>query len=82
MTQPLDRRTEVDGAVDALLAHHSNVAGDIIEITEHAWAIHGAIAVDGDVILAEFTTAEEARAVLARLASLEHAAAAPNRARS
>jgi hypothetical protein len=47
-----------------LLAEDAEVAGDIAEIGSAAWAIHGHIPVDGEVILAEFGSFEEARAVL------------------
>jgi len=43
------------------------IAGDITEVETHTWAIHGVIPVDGDVILAEFDTYEQARFVLDNL---------------
>jgi hypothetical protein len=49
------------------LAEHAEVAGDIAEIGSDAWVIHGHIPVDGDVIMAEFGTFEEASAALGGL---------------
>jgi hypothetical protein len=45
------------------------IAGDVVEIGANTWAIHGSIAVDGEVILAEYETADQARIVLAMLAA-------------
>ena len=40
--------------VQQLIEQHARVSGDIVPIDGHTWAIHGLIAVDGDVIMAEF----------------------------
>jgi hypothetical protein len=61
--------------LEELVEEHAAVAGDVVEIDTHTWAIHGSIAVDGDVIMAEFDTQDEARAVLNELAA-EHGTAA------
>jgi len=53
--------------IEGLLDENAQVAGDIIEIGTSAWAIHGSIAVDGDVIMAEYSTFEEAKSVLDHL---------------
>ena len=50
--------------LEELVEEHATIAGDVIEIDTHTWAIHGSIAVDGDVIMAEFDTEEHARHVL------------------
>ena len=47
-----------------LVNERADVAGDIAEIGPEAWVIHGHIPVDGDVIMAEFGTFEEASAAL------------------
>jgi len=57
--------------LEGLLAEHATIAGDVIELGEHTWAIHGSIAVDGDEILAEFETESRARMVLGQLPSAE-----------
>jgi hypothetical protein len=49
----------------------ADVNGDVIEISTETWAIHGYIAYDGDVLLAEYDNPNDARAALGRLAVLE-----------
>ena len=44
---------------------------DVIMLGDHAYAIHGYIAYDGEVIAAIFASEDEARALLARLDELE-----------
>ena len=53
--------------LEEMVEEHATIAGDVIEIDTHTWAIHGSIAVDGDVIMAEFDTEEHARTVLGEL---------------
>ena len=50
-----------------LVAEHATISGDIIEVGTHTWAIHGSIAVDGDVIMAEYDTPDQARLALGKL---------------
>jgi len=57
--------------VDALIYQHARIAGDIVEINQTTWAIHGSIPVDGEVILAEFDRRENAAEVLAWLSEAE-----------
>jgi hypothetical protein len=52
-----------------LVDDRAAIAGDVVEIGANTWAIHGSIPVDGEVILAEYETPDEARAALAALAS-------------
>jgi hypothetical protein len=61
--------------LEELVEEHATVAGDIIEIDAHTLAIHGSIAVDGDVIMAEYDSEEHARIVLEELAAEEDRAA-------
>ena len=61
--------------LEELVEEHATVAGDVIEIDAHTWAIHGSIAMDGDVIMAEYDSEEHARIVLDELAAEEHRAA-------
>ena len=58
--------------LEEMVEEHATIAGDVIEIDTHTWAIHGSIAVDGDVIMAEFDTEEHARTVLGELSDEEH----------
>jgi hypothetical protein len=59
-----DQRLRV---LEQLVDQRVRVAGDVIEVSLGVWAIHGSIAVDGDVILAEFSMRDEARSVLDEL---------------
>jgi hypothetical protein len=56
------------GFLEALVESNADVAGDILQIGTGAWAIHGSIPVDGDVLVARYDTREQATDVLARLA--------------
>ena len=57
--------------LEELVDEHASIAGDVIEIDAHTWAIHGSIAGDGDVIMAEYDTEEHARIVLHKLSADE-----------
>jgi hypothetical protein len=57
--------------LEELVEEHAMIAGDVIEIGAHTWAIHGFIAVDGDVILAEYDTEEHARIALNELSTAQ-----------
>jgi hypothetical protein len=50
--------------VQALIDEHYPYDCDVIAINENTWAIHGPIPVDGEVILAEFETKEDAELAL------------------
>ena len=63
--------------LEELVEEHATIAGDVIEIDTHTWAIHGSIAVDGDVIMAEFDSEEHAQTVLGELSEEEHWADGP-----
>lgn len=63
--------------LQALVEEHATIAGDLIEVGTHTWAIHGSIAVDGEVIMAEYDTQDQARLVLDKLSAAEHRTAAP-----
>jgi hypothetical protein len=58
-------------------ADDATISGDIIEADTHSWAIHGSIAVDGEVIVTETDTPDKARLVLGKLSSADHGTAAP-----
>jgi hypothetical protein len=64
--------------LEELVEEHATVAGDVIEIDAHTWAIHGSIAIDGDVLMAEYDSEEHARIVLDELASAEGGLAHPD----
>ena len=66
--------------LEELVEEHATIAGDVVEIDTHTWAIHGSIAVDGDVIMAEYDSEEHARIVLDELSDEEHGRTDPDRA--
>jgi len=57
--------------LEELVEEHASIAGDVVEIDAHTWAIHGFIAVDGDVIMAEYDTEAHARLALHELEAEE-----------
>ena len=58
--------------LEEMVEEHATIAGDVIEIDAHTWAIHGSIAVDGEVIMAEYDSEERARFALDELSNAEH----------
>jgi hypothetical protein len=74
MSDPLDHDDRQLVFLEELVEEHASIAGDVIEIDTHTWAIHGAIAVDGEEILAEFDTEQHALTILEELAGFEHGA--------
>jgi hypothetical protein len=54
--------------LENLVEQHAYVAGDLIAIDGETWAVHGTILVDGDVLMAEYHQADDAKADLQRLA--------------
>jgi hypothetical protein len=70
MSDPLDHDRQLV-FLEELVEEHASIAGDVLELDAHTWAIHGTIAVDGEVILAEFDTEQHARTVLEELSDLE-----------
>lgn len=57
--------------VEALIDERYPFDCDVIQVNENTWAIHGPIPVDGEVILAEFSTREDAEVALELLAAAE-----------
>ena len=47
-----------------LLEENAWIDGDVFEISNDTWAIHGVIPYDGEVLMAEFGTLDEAKHVL------------------
>jgi len=50
-----------------LLVENASIDGDVLEISKDTWAIHGVIPVDGEVLMAEFDTRDEAIRALDQL---------------
>jgi hypothetical protein len=57
--------------VEDLIDVHARVARDVVQIAPSTWAIHGPIAVDGEVIMAEFTSRAAADLVIDQLWAAE-----------
>jgi hypothetical protein len=62
--------------IEALIDEHVLVDCYLVPIDTETWAIHGYIAVDGNVIVAEFDDRQEAEAAIACIAAAEVRAAA------
>jgi hypothetical protein len=56
-------------AIGEILEEQARVAGDVIQIDSHTWAIHGFIAGDGEVLLAEFDRRESAQVAIEQLSA-------------
>jgi hypothetical protein len=69
MTDPEKQGVQPEGVLDALRTQPGWIDGDVFRIDDNTWAIHGAIPVDGEVILAEFEKPEDAQAILKDLAN-------------
>jgi hypothetical protein len=61
--------------VEDLIHVHARVARDVVQIAPSTWAIHGPIAVDGEVIMAEFTSRAAADLVIDQLWAAEQGTA-------
>jgi hypothetical protein len=61
--------------IQELIDEHVRFDYDLVRIDDQTWAIHGSIAVDGEVILAEFTTQDDARSALEQLSQAENVTA-------
>ena len=61
--------------IEELIDEHVRFDYDIVPIDDQTWAIHGSIAVDGQVILAEFITQDDARSALEQLSQAENGTA-------
>ena len=59
------------GVIQVLVDEHVHVSCQLVPIDDHTWAIRGSIAVDGEVILAEFDNPEDAERALEELAASE-----------
>jgi hypothetical protein len=47
-----------------LLAENAYINGDVLHLGQELWGVHGVIPVDGDVLMAEFETYDDARRTL------------------
>ena len=63
--------------IEELIDEHVRFHYDLLPIDDQTWAIHGSIVVDGEVILAEFATQDDARSALAQLSRAENGTPTP-----
>ena len=70
MSQAAEHRHR-EQIVGELVVEHAQVSGGPVQIDERHWAIHGLIAVDGDVMLAKFDDPTEAQTVIELLWEVE-----------
>ena len=50
-----------------LREENAAISGDIVQVNSEMWVVHGYIPVDGDVLMAEFASFDDARHVLDEL---------------
>ena len=50
-----------------LVEENASIAGDVVQLGDNLWAIHGFIPVDCDVLMAEFNSYDEATNTLEQL---------------
>jgi hypothetical protein len=53
--------------LNELVEENAAIAPDVLQVGERLWVVHGYIAVDGDVLMAEFESYDDATTVLGRL---------------
>jgi hypothetical protein len=53
-----------------LMEENASIAGDVVQVGVNLWAIHGSIPVDGDVLMAEFDSYDQATSVFDELPRL------------
>ena len=64
------RRSEPDNRLEVLeelVEENASVAGDVIQVRADLWAVHGFVPVDGDVLMGEFASYDEATRILGEL---------------
>ena len=72
MTAEFDPRENPEfRIIEELIDEHVRVDCNLIQIDDQTWAIHGSIAVDGQVIMAEFTNQSDAELALERIVAAE-----------
>ena len=78
MDNELGRHSNVyEQIIEDLIQVHARVARDVVQIAPSTWAIHGPIAVDGEVIMAQFNSRAAADLAIAQLWSAEQGTAPP-----
>jgi hypothetical protein len=68
VNDPHENTTEIQlQFLHVLLEENASIAGDVLQLNDNLWAVHGFIPVDGDVLMAEFATYEQATYTLGLL---------------
>jgi len=67
-----EQSSDYQQVIEDLIHVHARVARDVVEIAPSTWAIHGPIAVDGEVIMAAFSSRAAADVAIDQLWSAEH----------
>lgn len=68
--RPQRTKSELE-IIEVLIDERVRFDCNLIQIDAQTWAIHGSIAVDGEVILAEFSNKDDAETALERLSAAE-----------
>jgi hypothetical protein len=63
--------------IEDLIQVHARIARDVVQIDPSTWAIHGPIAVDGEVIMAQFNSRAAGDLAIDQLWSAEQGTAPP-----
>jgi hypothetical protein len=50
-----------------LVEENAAISGDVLQVANNLWAIHGSIPVDGDVLMAEFDSYDQAANTLGQV---------------
>ncbi len=53
--------------LEVLVEENASIAGDVLQVGVNLWAVHGFIPVDGDVLMGEFDSYDEAMRTLGQL---------------
>jgi len=64
---PISDSTHAHASIGDVDDLHPAIAGDVVAVGGGRWALYGTIAVDGNVLVAEYDTVDEARSALADL---------------
>jgi hypothetical protein len=59
MNEPFARASDTAlEFLQVLVEENASIASDVVQVADNLWAVHGFIAVDGDVLMAEFESYE------------------------
>ena len=67
MNTPSPDESDQLGFLRDLIEENASIAGDVVQLADNLWAIHGFIPVDCEVLMAEFDSYDAAMITLAQL---------------